>query len=143
MPEAWMRDPITSLKSAIEKLRRGDEGDYKQAIILADHATEAIMRNYLIFERTEECPYSYPSLLENVSKQTDIPIDVVEVLVTYRLIRDGFHHHNIVKIGEGLKGTTTGLTLERSYLEEYLNAVAVLFERLTGFKVGLEGDKDD
>jgi len=142
MIERWMRDPLTSLKGAIEKLRRGDEGDFKQALIIADHATEAIMRNYLIFEKRDECPRNYPKLLEKVRNRSKVPTDVIEVIMTYRMIRDGFQHHNIEKIREGLKGTTTGLTLEKSYLEEYLNAVTKLFEGLTGIKLGTEGDQD-
>lgn len=55
MIERWMRDSITTLKGAIEKFKRGDEGDFKQALIIADHATETIMRNYLIFVVTVLC----------------------------------------------------------------------------------------
>jgi hypothetical protein len=39
------------------------------------------------------------------------------------------------KIEKGLKGTTLGLTLERSYLEDYLKAVCKLFEYLAGVKI--------
>jgi len=130
-----MRDPITSLKGAMEKLARGDEGDYKQALIIADHATEAIMRTYLIFEEACNAPRDYPTLLKEACSRASVPADVREVLETFRLIRDGFQHHNIQKLGQGLKGTTTGLTLERSYLEEYLEAVQKLFGSLTGIQI--------
>jgi len=57
----WMREAIIILKGAIEKLKRGDEGDFKQALMIADHATETIMRNYLIFKCT--CLATFPSIL--------------------------------------------------------------------------------
>ena len=143
MPEGWMRDSITALKGAIEKLERGDEGDFKQALIIADHATETIMRNYLIFkEKLSLPPYQYPKLLKAVCKKVSIPSDISEIIDTFRLIRDGFHHHNLKKIEEGLKGTTTGLTLEKSYLEEYLEAVCKLFECLTEVQIGLGGNQN-
>lgn len=132
MAERWVRDPITALRGAMEKLQRGNEGDYKQALIIADHATEAIMRNYLIFKENSNPPFDYPSLLEEACRKSNISPDVIETIGTFRLIRDGLHHHNIKKLEKGLKGTTTGLTLEKSYLEEYLNAVRILFKKLTG-----------
>lgn len=142
MIERWMRDSITTLGGAIEKFKRGDEGDFKQALIIADHATETIMRNYLIFKENDDPPHDYPLLLKKVGNRVNIPSDVIEVITTFRLIRNGFHHHNIKKIEKGLKGTTTGLTLEKSYLEEYLNAVRKLFENLTDIQIDIGGNKN-
>ncbi len=142
MTERWMRDSITALRGAIEKFERGNEGDFKQALIIADHATETIMRNYLIFKENIDPPFHYPSLLNQVRLRANILPDIIEVIETFRLLRDGFHHHNIKKIENGLKGTTTGLTLERSYLEEYLNAVRKLFEKLTDIQIDVGGDQN-
>lgn len=142
MNERWMRDSITTLKGAIEKFKRGNEGDFKQALIIADHATETIMRSYLIFKENDNPPHNYHSLLERVGNKADIPPDIIEVITTFRLIRDGFQHHNIKKIEKGLKGTATGLTLEKSYLEEYLSAVRKLFENLTGIQIDVGGDQN-
>jgi len=130
-----MRDAIVTLRGAIEKFKRGDEGDFKQALMIADHATETIMRNYLILKCNENPPYDYLSLLKNVCSRTKATPDVVETIETFRLVRDGFSHQNIKRIEKGLKGTTTGLTLERSYLEDYLKAVCKLFEYLAGVKI--------
>jgi len=132
-----MREAITTLKGAIEKFKRGDEGDFKQALMIADHATETIMRNYLIFKCDENPPYNYISLLKRICSKTDISPDIVETMKTFRLIRDGFHHQNIKKIEKGLKGTTLGLTLERSYLEDYLKAVCKLFESITEVQISI------
>lgn len=142
MTERWMRDSITALKSAIEKFNNGKEGDFKQALIIADHATETIMRNYLIFKENVESPYDYPSLLKEVSKKMKMPADINETIETFRLMRDGFQHHNLKNLEKGLKGTTTGLTLEKSYLEDYLGAVCMLFEYLTGIQIGLGGNQN-
>lgn len=142
MPEGWMRDSITALKSAIKKLERGDEGDFKQALIIADHATEIIMRNYLTFKEKLRAPYQYPKLLKAVCEKISIPSNVSEIIDIYHLIRDGFQHQNLEKIEKGLKGTTTGLTLEKSFLEEYLNAACKLFECLTEVKIGLGGNQN-
>ncbi|MBA7478079.1 hypothetical protein ES707_13495 [subsurface metagenome] len=139
MDERWMRDSITALRGAIEKLNRGNEGDFKQALIIADHATEIIMRNYLIFKRNIDPPYDYLSLLKQVKDRVSISSELSEIIETFRLLRDGFEHNNIKKIEKGLKGTTTGLTLERSSLEEYLTAIRKLFEILTGGQIDVEG----
>jgi HEPN domain-containing protein len=133
--DRWMRDALVTLNGAIEKFKRGNEGDFKQALMIADHATETIMRNYLIFKCNENPPYDYPSLLQNVCKKTKVEQDIVEIIEMFRLVRDGFFHQNIKKIEKGLKGTTLGLTLERSYLEDYLKAVCKLFEYLAGVKI--------
>lgn len=130
MIDRWIRDSITSLKSAMERFRQGREGDFKQAIIIADHAIESIMRNYLIFVHNINPPYSYGDLLDEVAKKSDLSGGIIDTIRTFRLIRDGFHHHNIKKLEDGLRKTTTGLTLEKSYLEEYLEAVGKLIEHL-------------
>lgn len=135
MNERWMRDSITTLKGAIEKYNRGNEGDFKQALIIADQATETIMRNYLIFKENIDPPFDYPSLLKKVRKRVNISPDVIDTIKTFRLLRAGFQHHNIKKIENGLKGTTTGLTLEKSYLEDYLKDVCMLFKHITGIKI--------
>ena len=137
MADRWMREAITALNGAIEKFRRGDEGDFKQALMIADHATETIMRNYLIFRCNDTPPYNYPQLLETVCSKTKVSPDIIETIETFRLVRDGFHHQNIRKVERGLKGTTMGLTLERSYLEDYLTTVCKLFESLTGVKINV------
>jgi len=143
MIERWMRDSMTALAGAIEKFKNGNEGDFKQALIIADHATETIMRNYLIFrENMSDLPYDYPSLLKEISIRAGIPLDINETIETFRLIRDGFHHFNLKKLEKGLKGTTTGLTLERSYLEDYLRAVCILFKYLTGIQIELGGNQN-
>jgi len=142
MSERWMRDSITALKSAIEKFNNGKEGDFRQALIIADHATETIMRNYLIFKEKTNPPYDYPSLLEKVNNKINIPYDIIETIQTFRFIRDGFHHHNLKKIEKGLKGTTTGLTLEKSYLEDYLKAVSMFFKYLTGIEINIGGNQN-
>lgn len=135
-----MRDSITTLKGAMEKFNRGNEGDFKQALLIADHAMETIMRSYLIFQEDVDPPYDYPTLLKEVSKRANVSPDIVETIEMFHLLRDGFRHHNIKKIEKGLKGTTTGLTLEKSYLEEYLNAVRKLFENLTAIQIDKGGD---
>lgn len=135
MNEKWMRDSITALRDAIEKYKRGNEGDFRHALIIADHATETVMRTYLIFKENINPPYDYPSLLKEVSKRANISPDVIDTIKTFRLLRAGFHHHNIKKIEKGLKGTTTGLTLEKSYLEDYLKDVCMLFKHITGIKI--------
>jgi hypothetical protein len=142
MTERWIRDSITTLKGAIEKFRCGNEGDFKQALIIADHATETIMRNYLIFKETINPPYDYPSLLKEVNNRTKVSPDVIETIEMFRLVRDGFQHSNIKKIekGLGLEGTTTGLTLEKSYLEDYLRTVCMLFTHITGTQIGIGDD---
>ena len=142
MIERWMRDSITALKSAIEKFNNGNEGDFKQALIIADHATETIMRNYLIFIENANPPYDYPSLLKEVGKRVRIPLDINETIETFHPIRDGFHHHNLKKLEKGLKGTTTGLTLEKSYLEDYLKAVCTLFKCLTDIQINIGGNQN-
>ena len=143
MTERWMRESITILKSAIEKFKNGKEGDFKQALMTADHATETIMRNYLIFkENMKNLPYDYPSLLKEVNKKVNILNDINETIKTFRLIRDGFRHHNLKKFEKGLKGTTTGLTLEKSYLEDYLIAVCTLFKYLTGVQIDMGGNQN-
>jgi hypothetical protein len=142
MIERWMRDSVTALKSAIEKFNNGKEGDFKQALIIADHATETIMRNYLIFKWNMNPPYDYPSLLKEVVKKVNSPPDVSETIEVFRLIRDGFQHHNLKKIEKGLKGTTTGLTLEKSYLEDYLRAVSMLFKYLTNIEINVGGNEN-
>ena len=118
MDDRWMREAINTLKGAIEKFERGDEGDFKQALMIVDHATETIMRNYLIFKCNVNPPYDYPSLLKRACKKAKISVEIIETIETFHLIRDGFRHQNIRKIEKGLKGTTVGLTLERSYLED-------------------------
>lgn len=135
-----MRDSMTALRGAIEKFKRGDEGDFRQALIIADHATEAIMRNYLIFKENITPPHDYPSLLNVVCEKTNIPVDVIETIGIFRFIRDGFHHHDIGKIEKGLKGTTIGLTLEKSYLEDYLKAVCRLLTQITGNQISMGGE---
>ena len=142
MTERWMRDSITALKSAIKKFNNGKEGDFKQSLILADHATETIMRNYLIFKENMNPPYDYPSLLKEITKKVNLPPDISETIEIFRLIRDGFQHHNLKKIEKGLKGTTTGLTLERSYLEDYLRAVSILFKYLTNIEINVGGNQN-
>jgi len=143
MTERWMRESITILKSAIEKFENGKEGDFKQALMTADHATETIMRNYLIFkENMKNLPYDYPSLLKEVNKKVKMDTDINETIETFRLIRDGFRHHNLQKFEKGLKGTTTGLTLEKSYLEDYLIAVCALFKYLTGIQIDIGGNQN-
>ena len=143
MTERWMRDSITALQSAIEKFNDGKEGDFKQALMTDDHATETIMRNYLIFkENMKNLPYDYPSLLKEVNKKVDMLNDINETIKTFRLIRDGFRHHNFQKFEKGLKGTTTGLTLEKSYLEDYLKAVCMLFKYLTGIQIDIGGNQN-
>lgn len=140
--ERWMRDSMTALKSAIEKFEHGDEGDFKQALIIADHATETVMRNYLIFKEDVNPPYDYPALLREVTSRVGVPGDINETIETFRLIRDGFQHHNLKKLEKGLKGTTTGLTIEKSYLEDYLRVVCKLFKYLTGVQIELGGNKN-
>ena len=143
MTERWMRDSITALNSAIEKFNDGKEGDFKQALIIADHASETIMRNYLIFkENMNPPPYDYPSLLKEVNKKVNMPTDINDIIETFRLIRDGFHHHNLKKLEKGLKATTTGLTLEKSYLEDYLRAVCMLFKYLTDIQIDIGGNQN-
>jgi len=132
-----MRDAITALKGAIEKFKRGDEGDFRQALMIADQATENIMINYLIFKCNDTPPYNYPELLETACSKTSVSSDTIETIEMFRLIRDGFRHQNIRKIERGLRGTTMGLTLERSYLEDYLQSVCKLFESLTGIQIDL------
>lgn len=85
-----MRDSLNTLKGAIEKLRRGAEGDFKQALIIADQATETIMRNYLVFVHDENPPYDYPSLLKRAAKKARVPLEIVDEIETFRLIRDVF-----------------------------------------------------
>jgi HEPN domain-containing protein len=142
MTERWMRDSITALKSAIEKLNHGEEGDFKQALMIADQAIETIMRNYLIFKENIDPPYDYPSLLKEVSKRVSIPPDVTDTIQLFRLIRDGFYHYNLKKIDKALKSTTTGLTLEKSFLEDYLNAVCLLFKFLTNIQIDIGGNQN-
>lgn len=143
MTERWMRDSITALNSAIEKFNKGKEGDFKQALILADHASETIMRKYLIFKKNmNPTPYNYPSLLKEVSKKVKMDNDINDIIKTFRLIRDGFHHDNLKKLEKGLKVTTTGLTLEKSYLEDYLIAVCTLFKYLTGVQIDIGGNQN-
>jgi len=140
MTERWMRDSATALKAAIGKFKSGNEGDFKQALIIADHAAETIMRNYLIFIKNSEPPFDYPSLLRQVGKSVNIAPDIVETVMTFRLLRDGFHHHRLKNIEKGLKGTTTGLTLERSYIEDYLGAICTLFKEITGVEIYMRGE---
>lgn len=135
MTERWIRDSITALKSAIEKFRKGEEADFKQALIIADHATETIMRNYLIFVHNSNPPYNYGNLLDETAKKSGLSGEIIDTIKTFRLIRDGFQHHNIKKLAAGLKNTTTGLTLEKSYLEEYLEAVRKLIEYLANKQI--------
>jgi len=142
MTERWMRDSVTALKSAIEKFNNSKEGDFKHALIIADHATETIMRNYLIFKENMDPPYGYPSLLKEVSKKVRMPTEINEDIETFRSIRDGFAHHNLKKLEKGLKGTTTGLTLEKSYLKDYLMAVCMLFKYLTGIQIEIGGNEN-
>jgi len=133
-----MREAIVALNGAIEKFKRGDEGDFKQALVIADNASETIMRHYLVFKCNEKnVPYDYPSLLRATLKKTSVPPDIADTIETFRLIRDGFSHQNIDKIGLGLRGTTVGLTLEKSYLEDYLKAVCKLVESLTNVQINL------
>jgi HEPN domain-containing protein len=137
LDERWMREALTALKGAIEKFKRADEGDFKQALMIADNATETIMRNYLIFKCNENTPYDYPSLLRKACEKAKISSDIIETIELFRLIRDGFSHQNISKIERGLRSTTMGLTLERSYLEEYLKTVCMFFEVLTGVRISI------
>jgi hypothetical protein len=137
MDDRWMREAVITLKGALEKFKRADEGDFKQALIIADNATETIMRNYLIFRCNENPPYDYPSLLKKACEKAKMPMEIIETIETFRLIRDGFGHQNIGKIEKGLKGTTIGLTLERSFLEDYLRTVCKLFESLTGVQISI------
>jgi len=136
-----MREAITALSDAIEKFERGDEGDFRQALMMADNATETIMRNYLIFKCNDTPPYNYPQLLKKICKKIKASSDIVETMETFRLIRDGFQHQNIERLRRGLKGTTVGLTLERSHLEDYLKAVCRLFESLTGIQMKIGQSK--
>lgn len=143
MTERWMRDSITALNSAIEKFNKGKEGDFKQALILADHASETIMRKYLIFKKNmNPTPYNYPSLLKEVSKKVKMDNDIIDIIKTFRLIRDGFHHDNLKKLEKGLKVTTTGLTLEKSFLKDYLIAVCTLFKYLTDVQIDIGGNQN-
>lgn len=137
-----MRDSITALRGAIEKFSRGNEGDFKQALIIADHATETVMRNYLIFKENINPPYDYPSLLKKVNERANISPDVIETIEMFRLLRDGFQHRNIEKIEKGLKGTTTGLTLEKSHLDDYLRDVCRLFTHITSTQISIGGKQD-
>ncbi len=142
MDERWMRESINSLLSAIEKFNRGKEGDFKQALIIADQASEIIMRNYLIFKEKINPPRNYHFLLKKVDEKVNIPSDVTETIKLFRLIRDGFQHYNLKNIDEALESTTTGLTLEKSFLEDYLNAVCSLFKFLTNIQIDIRGDQN-
>lgn len=137
MDDRWMREAITALKGAIEKFKRADEGDFKQALMIADNATETIMRNYLIFKCNEDSPYDYPSLLKRACEKAKISVEIIETIEEFRFVRDGFSHQNIRKIERGLKGTTLGLTLERSYLEDYLKTICRFFESITGVQISV------
>ena len=70
----------------------------------------------------------------------------VGTILTYRSVRDGFQHHNIERLAEALRNTTTGLTIERSYLKEYLDCVGRLFEAVTGRSIvsimGVSNDEE-
>jgi len=137
MTDRWIREGIMTLKTAMEKFHCGNEGDFRQALTMADQATESIMRKYLIFVHDDKPPYNYPDLLDKIKKKVGLDPDLTEIIRTFRLIRDGFHHHNIKKLEKGLKGTTDGLTLEKSHLEDYLNAVCKLIKHLTGVEINI------
>jgi len=135
--DIWNREAIAVLKGAIEKLHRGTEGDFKQALIIADGATETLMRNYLVFKCKEKSPYDYPSLLKKACQEAKVSTEIIEIIEMFRLIRNGFYHQDITQVEKALKGTTTGLTLEKSFLQDYLENVCDLFEKLTGDKIKL------
>ena len=59
--------------------------------------------------------------------------------MTERWMRDSI---TALKIEKGLKGTTTGLTLEKSYLEDYLRAVCMLFKVLTDIEINIGGNEN-
>ena len=139
MAKRWAHSSINDLTGAIEKYRRGNEGDFRQALAIADGATETLMRSFLIFEHGEEPPYDYPSLLKAAADRAKLPIELVDTILTYRLIRDGFQHHNMGKLARALKNTTLGLTLEKSYLEEYLEAVSKMVGMLAGDQIDFPG----
>jgi len=144
MIERWKRDSLTALRSAIEKFNSSKEGDFKQALELADHASETIMRNFIIFENgSGDPPYGYPDLFEEICKKVDIPPKIVETTKTFHLVRDGFRHHNIKQISKGLRGTTTGLTLEKSYLEEYLQTICELFKLIADVDIEIGSESND
>jgi hypothetical protein len=137
MIERWSHSSINDLTGAVEKYRRGNEGDLRQALAIADGATETLMRSFLIFEHGEDPPYDYPDLLKKVADRAKLPAELVETISAYRLIRDGFQHHNIKKLERALKGTTVGLTLEKGYLREYLKAVSNMVHILTGEQIDI------
>lgn len=138
-----MRDSIIALEGAIKKFKNGEEGDYKQALILADHATETIMRACLLFKHQENPPYHYMDLLKTTAKKEKFNSDITKTIYTFRYLRDGFHHHNIEKLKKGLKGSTTGLTLEKSQIEEYLIAVCQLFKTITDEDMTLDSNEGE
>lgn len=137
MTKRWSHSAVNDLTGAIEKYQRGNEGDFRQALAIADGATETLMRSFLIFEHGENPPYDYPGLLNKVVDRAKLPPELVDTISTYRLIRDGFQHHNIKKVAKALKDTTLGLTLEKSYLREYLEAVSKMVHILTGEQIDI------
>ena len=122
LSDRWKREPEKNLRDAIAKFKRGKEGDFKQALMIADNVTETIMRNYLVFKCTENPPFAYPSLLERICKKTQVCSEDIETVETFRLIRDGLYHQNIKQLDKGLKGTTVGLTLEKKLLRRLLES---------------------
>lgn len=137
MTKMWFHSSVNDLTGAIEKYKRGNEGDFRQALTIADGATETLMRSFLVFEHDEDPPYDYPNLLKAVADKANLPPELVDTILTYRLIRDGFQHHNIEKLAKALKDTTLGLTLEKSYLEEYLQAISKMVYILTGEQIDI------
>ena len=135
--ETWMRDSITSLKTAIELYNNGNEGKYRQAIILAEQTIESMMRRCLAIKHGETPPFKYNPLLKRFIEKEGIDAELEESIRTLRNIRDGFYHDDISNFVRLLKGTTSGLTLEKSHVKDNLTTACKLTKLITDEDVSL------
>lgn len=144
MEKPWVTGPKELLEHGVEHINKGTDFDMRMAMICIDNAVELSIKTFLGLPKRitkiegltrnkfEQIKESFPSIidgLEQYASERLVGIELGDIEWFHRLRNELYHEGN-------------GITVEKQKVETYKEIAILLFKRLFGSDINLDGKKD-